>query len=183
MQLQGKRIAILAESQYQEMELWYPYYRFIEAGADVDVVAPEAGKTYQSKMGYPVTANVGIDEANVADYDAVVVPGGFAPDFMRRTPAMVDFVRRADEAGRIVAAICHAGWLLASAGAIRGRQATCFFGIKDDLVNAGAEYLDQEVVRDGNVITSRAPADLPAFCRQIIGALIEVETPKEVVRA
>lgn len=182
MELSGKRIAILAENQYQEMELWYPYYRFIEAGARVDVVAPEAGKSYSSKLGYPVKATVAVSEAEASQYDAVVVPGGFAPDYMRRTPAMVEFVRRANEQGKVVAAICHAGWMLASADVVRGKQATCFFGIKDDLVNAGALYLDQEVVRDGNVITSRTPDDLPAFCREIIKALVQAQVPKEAAR-
>ena len=184
MELTGKRIAVLAENQYQEMELWYPYYRFTEAGARVDIVAPEAGKTYTSKLGYPVKATVSIDEARVSVYDAVVVPGGYAPDVMRRIPAMVRFVREAHDQGKVVAAICHAGWMLASADIVRGKQATCFSSIKDDLVNAGAKYVDQAVVRDGNLITSRVPDDLPAFCREIIGALsqIEVEAHKQAAR-
>ena len=183
MDLRGKRIAILAENQYQEMELWYPYYRFQEAGAQVDVVAPEAGQTYTSKLGYPVKSTVKVDSANAYDYAAVIVPGGYAPDYMRRTPAMVGFVRAAHDEGKIVAAICHAGWMLVSADIVRGRRATCFFSIKDDLVHAGAEYLDQEVVRDGNLITSRAPDDLPYFCREIMNALIEAEVPAQPARA
>ncbi|MFQ5873172.1 MAG: type 1 glutamine amidotransferase domain-containing protein, partial [Dehalococcoidia bacterium] len=151
-------------------------------GARVDIVAPQAGATYKSKLGYPVKATVGIDSAKASEYDAVIVPGGYAPDYMRRTPAMVDFVRAADQEGKIVAAICHAGWMLISAGIVRGRRATCFFSIKDDLVNAGAEYLDQAVVRDGNLITSRVPDDLPAFCREIIEALAEVGAPRQTTR-
>ena len=183
MNMQEKRIAILAENQYQEMELWYPYYRFVEAGAQVDIVAPEAGQTYSSKLGYPVKSTTSIHSANASAYDAVIVPGGYAPDYMRRTPAMVDFVRAAHDSGKIVAAICHAGWILVSADIVRGKRATCFFSIKDDLINAGAEYLDQQVVRDGNLITSRVPNDLPFFCREIINALVEVETPKQPTRA
>ena len=177
MDLSGKRIAVLAENQYQEMELWYSYYRFVEAGAQVDVVAPEAGATYKSKLGYPVRSTMAAHEAEVSDYDAVIVPGGFAPDYMRRSEAMVQFVREMDRRGKVVAAICHAGWMLVSADVVRGRRATSFHSIRDDLVNAGAEYLDQEVVRDGNLITSRVPDDLPAFCREIIGALAPVEAP------
>jgi protease I len=118
-----------------------------------------------------VKADCGAEEVKAADFDAVIIPGGYAPDHMRRNKAMVDLVREAVQQKKIVAAICHAGWMLASAGVLRGRKATCYIAIKDDVVNAGAEYLDQEVVRDGNLITSRFPADLPAFCRTIIAAL------------
>ena len=182
MDLSGKRIAVLAENQYQEMELWYSYYRFVEAGARVDIVAPEAGATYKSKLGYPVQSTVAAHEAEPSDYDAVIVPGGFAPDYMRRSEAMVQFVREMDQQGKVVAAICHAGWMLVSADVIRGRRATCFHSIRDDLVDAGAEYLDEEVVRDGNLITSRVPDDLPAFCREIIGALTGIEAPAQTAK-
>ena len=110
-------------------------------------------------------------QVSAADFDAVIIPGGYAPDLMRRYPDMVRLVREAFEAGVVVAAICHAGWMLVSAGVLKGKEATCFFAIKDDLVNAGAIYLDQEVVVDGNLITSRTPTDLPAFCRAIVAAL------------
>ncbi|MFQ5934395.1 MAG: type 1 glutamine amidotransferase domain-containing protein [Dehalococcoidia bacterium] len=182
MELSGTKIAILAEDQYQEMELWYPYYRFTEAGAQVEVVAPEAGKSYSSKLGYPVRCTVSVHEADPSRYDALVIPGGFAPDLMRRTEAMIDFVRRANTQGLVVAAICHAGWMLASADIVRGKKVTCFFGIKDDLINAGAIYVDQEVVQDGTIITSRVPDDLPAFCREIIRALVEVGASEETAR-
>ena len=170
MRLKGKRIAILAENLYQEMELWVPYYRFREEGAEVKVVGTGA-KSYTSKMGYPVNADVSAEEVNVADLDAVIIPGGYAPDMMRRSAAMVMLVRDAFQKGKVVAAICHAGWMLCSAGVLKGKTATGFHSIKDDLVNAGARYVDQEVVVDGNLITSREPKDLPAFCREIIKAL------------
>ncbi|MBC7223019.1 MAG: type 1 glutamine amidotransferase [Anaerolineae bacterium] len=173
MEAQGKKVAILAEDLYEDPELWYPYYRMREAGAEVVVVGPQAGATYQSKHGYPVQSDVAAADVRGTDFDAVIVPGGFSPDRMRRSPDMVRLVREAYEAGKIVAAICHGPWMLISAGAVRGRRATCFFAIKDDLVNGGATYVDQEVVRDGNVITSRTPADLPAFCRTILAALGE----------
>jgi protease I len=115
--------------------------------------------------------DIAADDVSAADFDAVIVPGGYAPDLMRRRKAMVDLVRDAHKQGKVVAAICHAGWMLVSAGIARGKRATCFFSIKDDLVAAGANYVDEEVVQDGNLITSRTPRDLPAFCRTIIAAL------------
>lgn len=171
MELKGKTVVVLAEDNYQEMELWYPVYRMREAGAKVIVAGSGRTDTFKSKAGYPVKADTTADRIDVKAIDAVIIPGGYAPDMMRRYPPMIDLVREADRQGKIVAAICHAGWMLASAGIVRGRTATCFFAIKDDLINAGAEYVDREVVRDGNLITSRVPDDLPAFCREIIAAL------------
>lgn len=171
MSLEGRTVAILAEDSYQELELWYPLLRLREAGARVLVVGSERGRTYASKYGYPVTADLSAEEADAARLDAIVIPGGYAPDRMRRHPAMVDLVREVHARGGVVAAICHAGWMLCSADIVRGRQVTCFPSIRDDLVNAGAHYVDQEVVRDGTIITSRQPEDLPAFCREIIAAL------------
>lgn len=173
MDLKGKRVAILAENMYQELELWYPLLRLREAGAETFVVGSGSAKEYKSKLGYPVDVDRTADEVKASEIDAVVIPGGYSPDLMRRYPAMVKLVRDANEQGKVVAAICHAGWMLASADVLRGKKATCFFAIKDDLVNAGAIYIDAEVVRDGNLITSRMPSDLPAFCRTIIEALSE----------
>jgi protease I len=170
MQLLGRKIAVLAEQQYEDLELWYPVLRFREEGAQVEIVG--AGQaSYPSKHGYPVKVTVQADQVQGTDFDAVLIPGGYAPDHMRRHPAMVTLVKNAAAAGRIVAAICHGGWLLCSARCLEGKQVTGFFAIRDDLENAGASYLDAEVVRDGNLITSRQPADLPAFCRAIIEAL------------
>jgi protease I len=171
-ELTGKKIAILVETLYEDQELWYPFYRMKEAGAEVHVVGPRKG-VFESKHGYPVKADSGADEVKAADFDAVIIPGGYAPDHMRRHKAMVELVRDAVQRGKVVAAICHAGWMLASAGVLKGRKATCYIAIRDDVINAGAEYLDREVVRDGNLITSRFPDDLPAFCRTIITALRE----------
>jgi len=169
--LEGKTIAILVENFYEDQELWYPFFRMREAGARVLVVGPESGRTYTSKYGYPVTSDKGIGEVKAGEVDAVIIPGGYAPDHMRRHPAMVALVREAALHGKVVAAICHAGWMLASAEVLQGKNVTGFFAIKDDLVHAGALYQDAEVVVDGNIITSRQPGDLPAFCRAIIGAL------------
>jgi protease I len=173
MDLKGKRVAVLAENMYQELELWYPLLRLREAGAETFVVGTGSADTYTSKHGYPVQVDMVAEQVSAGDVDAVVVPGGYAPDLMRRYPAMVQLVREVFEQGKIVAAICHAGWMLASADVLKGKEATCFFAIKDDLVNAGATYVDAEVIRDGNLITSRMPSDLPAFCRTIIEALGE----------
>lgn len=136
----------------------------------IDTVAPEK-KTYKSKHGAPATATVTAANALGEDYDALVIPGGFSPDKMRRSKEMVELVKKVYDAGKPVAAICHGPWMLVSAGALKGRRTTCFFSIKDDVINAGGEYVDEEVVRDGNVITSRHPADLPAFCRTLIEAI------------
>ncbi|MFQ6672828.1 MAG: type 1 glutamine amidotransferase domain-containing protein, partial [Candidatus Tectimicrobiota bacterium] len=165
-----KRVAVLAANLYEDTELWVPYYRLMEEGAQVDVVAAKKG-TYTSKYGYPVKATVEAKEARAATYDAVVIPGGYAPDHMRRSPELVDFVRAVHGAGKVVAAICHAGWMLVSAGILQGKTVTSFFAIRDDMVNAGATWVDKEVVVDGALITSRHPADLPAFCRELIRAL------------
>ena len=171
MSLTSKRVAILAENLYQEMELWVPYYRLKEEGAEVKVVGAAGAKSCASKHGYPVTVDLQADAVSAVEFDAVIVPGGYAPDMMRRHDAMVRLVREAAQHGKVVAAICHAGWMLASAGVIKGRKVTSFFSIKDDMVNAGGEWVDQEVVVDGNLITSRKPDDLPAFCREIVKAL------------
>ena len=170
MELKGKSIAILIEDMYNEFEFWYPYYRMKEAGANVTVVGTGA-KEYHSKIGLPAPGGTSAGSVNAVDFDAVIVPGGFAPDRMRRSADLLKFVRDVFQQGKVVAAICHAGWVLVSAGVLKGKRATCFFAIKDDVVNAGANYVDQEVVRDGNLITSRMPDDLPAFCREIIAAL------------
>lgn len=173
MNLEGKKVAVLVEQMYQEMEFWYPYYRLTEAGASVTSVGPQAGTTYPSKHGYPARAEVSAGDVKGADFDALVIPGGYAPDHMRRDPAMIDLVRDAFQAGKVVAFICHAAWLPISAGILEGKMATCFFSVKDDLVNAGATYVDEPVVCDGNLISSRKPDDLPHFCRAIIETLSE----------
>ncbi len=167
----GKRAAILVEQQYQEMEVWYPLYRLKEAGCQVTVVGPEAGKTYPSKLGYPAKSDKAAEDVRADDFDVVVIPGGFAPDFIRRTPAMIKLVADMAEKGKILAAICHGPWVLCSTKALKGKKATCFFAIKDDVINAGATYVDEEVCRDGNLITSRKPDDLPAFMTAVLAAL------------
>ncbi len=169
--LQGKRVAIFAEDLYEDLELWYPLLRLSEEGAETVVVGSGNAKEYHGKYGYPVTVDKDIQEVDVEQFDAVVIPGGYAPDRMRRHAAMVNFVREMAQHGKIVAAICHGGWMLASAEVVAGKTVTSFFAIKDDLVHAGAIYEDAEVVVDGNLITSRKPSDLPAFLAAIIAGL------------
>ena len=173
MDSKAKRVAVLVEQQYQEMEVWYPVYRLREAGCQVTLVGPAAGETYPSKLGYPAKSDKAAADVSANDFDAVVIPGGFAPDFIRRTEAMIRLVSDMADHGKVVAAICHGPWVLCSTQALKGKKATCFFAIKDDVVNAGAKYVDQEVVRDGNVITSRKPDDLPAFLTAILQAMRE----------
>lgn len=167
MELDGKRVILLTENMFNDLEFWYPYYRLKEAGATVTVVGSTAA-VYTGKAGTTVTADAGAETVAIGDYDGLVIPGGYAPDLMRRHPAMVALVRDCFLANKPLAAICHAGWMLASAKILKDRQVTSFFAIKDDLIHAGAEWLDAEVVVDGNLITSRTPDDLPAFMRAII---------------
>ncbi|MBI2850942.1 MAG: type 1 glutamine amidotransferase [Chloroflexi bacterium] len=171
MELEGKRIALFAEDRYQTLELWYPLLRFREAGAEVTVIGRDKGRVHTSENGYEVTAAMAAKEAKVEDYDAVIIPGGYAPDLMRRNPAMVKLVKEAHSQGKVVAAICHAGWMLASADIIRGKRVTSFHSIRDDMTNAGGIWEDKPVVHDGQLITSRMPDDLPYFCKEIILAL------------
>lgn len=166
------QVAVLVEANYQDMEVWVPLYRLQEAGYDTVVVAPRPG-TYQSKHGYPCMAAAVASELDASDFAGVVVPGGWAPDRLRQDPGVTRFVKALADSGKVVAAICHAGWVLVSAGICSGRRMTAYKAIKDDMVNAGAEFVDEEVVRDGNIITSRTPDDLPAFCRELVKALDE----------
>jgi protease I len=171
MELSGKKMVIAVENMFNTHEFWYPFFRLKEAGCEVVVMGSGSAETYSGKPGTEVTVDVNADQVSAADYDGIVIPGGYAPDFMRRYPKMVQLVRDFNAAGKVVAAICHAGWMLASAEIIQDRTVTSVFAIKDDLIHAGANWVDQEVVVDGNLITSRTPDDLPAFMRAIIEAL------------
>jgi protease I len=166
-----KKIAVLIEDSYQVLEVWYPYLRLSEEGFKTVLVGTGRKKEYLSKEGYPAPEELSIKKVSAQDFDAVVIPGGYAPDILRRDKDILKFVKNIFEEGRLVAAICHGGWVAASAGILKGKKTTCFFAIKDDIINAGASYIDKEVVVDSNLITSRNPYDLPCFCREIINFL------------
>jgi protease I len=168
-----KRIAVLVEKFYEDLELWYPVLRLREAGHDVKIVGPKKGETYASKHGYPAKADTAAADVTASDFDAIIIPGGYSPDHMRRHKAMVDLVTTAAEQGKILAAICHGPWMLCSARCLSGKRTTGFFAIRDDVENAGGVWVDEACVRDGNIITSRTPDDLPAFMQGILGALGE----------
>ncbi len=165
------RVAVLTADMFEDVELWYPYYRLLEEGHQVDLVGCKAGVTHTGKKGTSAEASVSASDLDPDDVDAIVVPGGFSPDYMRRCPSMVGLVRAVGEAEKPVAAICHGPWMLASAGLVSGRRVTSYPSIRDDVVNAGGDWSDEEVVTDGNIITSRRPADLPAFMRTVVEAL------------
>jgi protease I len=162
-----KKIAVLIEDDFNEFELIYPYYRLKEAGFESILIGPE-NKLYHSKNGLQMKSEKSIGEINFDEFDGVVIPGGYAPDRLRRNEKILEFVKKMFDNSKLVASICHAGWVLISARVVNGLMVTGAPSIKDDLKNAGAKYKDLEVVVDENVITSRGPADLPAFLREIL---------------
>ncbi len=161
-----KNVVILVESGFDDVEFIVPYYRFLEAGFDVKIIAPSTG-TFRGKVGLKAEA-VGINEAKLEHVDMVFIPGGHAPDRLRRYPQIIDFVREAYENGAVIGAICHAPHVLISAGITKGRKITSFFSIKDDVMNSGAEWVDAPVVVDERIVTARFPADLPVFLPELI---------------
>lgn len=169
--LDKKRLLILVGDIYEDLELWYPKLRLEEAGAIVVLAGPEEGVTYQGKHGYPCVSDARIADMIEADFDGIVLPGGFMPDKLRRDPAVKELIRAFDDAGKPIAAICHGGWLAISAQVYRGVRVTGSPGIKDDLENAGAFWEDAPVVVDRHFVSSRNPADLPAFCKALISLL------------
>ena len=166
--LAGRSYLMFVEDVYEDLELWYPKLRLIEAGAHVVVAGPKAETKYAGKHGYPCVSDAAIADVSAADFHGLVIPGGFAPDKLRRDERVLTIVRQTREAGRLIAAICHGGWIPISAGVYRGVRVTGSPGIKDDLINAGAVWEDEEVVTDGPFVCSRRPDDLPAFCRAIL---------------
>jgi len=170
MTLKGKRVLIFAAAHYEDLELWYPKIRLEEEGA-ATTVAGMGETTYQGKRGYPITVDANVDQVEASDFDALVIPGGFAPDQLRRSDKVLRLTREIYQAGKPVAFICHAGWVPISAKILTGRRATSVRAIKDDMENAGVVWEDSAVVVDGNLISSRTPADLPQFCKALIAAL------------
>lgn len=167
-----KTILTFVDDVYEDLELWYPRLRLEEEGWNVVVAGPKAGSIYKGKHGYPCKADIDIgDVEQPLDYDGLLVPGGFAPDRLRRDANVLNIVRVLHEARRPIAFICHAGWILISANVLRGRRATSTVGIRDDMVNAGATWVDEALVVDGHLISSRTPADLPVFAAALVRAL------------
>ncbi len=166
-----KRIAFLATDGYEDLELHYPRIRLNEAGYETELISLHR-REIKGKYGYPIRPNKLIREANPNDYDGVIIPGGTKnPDYLRRDKDILNFVTKIDEDGRLVGAICHAGWVLISAKIVRDRKATSYFAIKDDMINAGALFEDSPVVIDKNLITSRTPDDLPDFMKAVLNYL------------
>lgn len=168
-----KRVAVLVEDLYQVLEVWYPILRLKESNIEAVAVGTGTKESYGSKEGYPCKVHTSIDKVYTKDFDGVIIPGGYAPDILRRFPKVIDFVREIFLEGKVVGSICHGGWVLVSADIVRGKKATCFFAIKDDLIAAGAKYIDAEVVVDKNLVTSRKPEDLTAFMVEMIRLLKE----------
>jgi protease I len=168
--LKGKRAAIIAADEFEDLELFYPMYRFQEEGIETTVVGLTKEKI-KGKRGYPITPHASIDQVRAEDFDFLVVPGGKSPERLRLNQKILEFVRDFDREGKVIAAICHAGQVLASAGIVKGRTMTCVMGIRDDMINAGAHYVDKAAVRDGNLVTSRVPSDLSEFARLTLEAL------------
>jgi protease I len=168
--LTGKRVLFFVAPLYEDLELWYPKIRLEEEGATC-VVAGLGEKSYLGKRGYPITPDATVDEVTAAEFDALVIPGGYAPDILRRSARVLELTRQIHAAGKPIAFICHAGWVPISAGIVRGKRGTSVGAIRDDLVNAGMIWEDAPVVVDGNMITSRTPADLPHFSRALLKAL------------
>ena len=169
--LSGRKVLTFVHHVYEDLELWYPKLRLIEEGAEVTVAGPEADTQYAGKNGYPCRSDVAITSVEAENFDALVIPGGFAPDKLRRDEKVLQLTREFHQAGKPVAHICHAGWIPISARIVKGFRCTSTPAIKDDLINAGAEWVDEEVVVDRNQISSRNPNDLPAFCREIIAMM------------
>jgi len=175
MRLKNKRIAVFLENGFEDLEFWVTVMRLREEGARVTVVSPEAGKTYIGKNGLSAKSDVTAGDVSARDLDAVVVPGGWAPDKLRRYPAVAGLVREVHDQGKIVGLICHAGLVGISAGIVKGRKATGSLGIKDDLVNAGATWVDKPAFRDGNIVWGRVVDDIPDFCRELVAAIAQQE--------
>lgn len=173
MNLKNQKILILVADEYEDMELQYPKYRMMEEGAKVMIAGEKAKEVYLGKKGYPCESQISFDQVNVDDYIALIIPGGYAPDKLRKIPKVLEIIRKFNEQKKLIAFICHAGWIPISANIIRGIKCTSYMAIKDDMVNAGAKWIDEPVVIDQNFISSRFPDDLPHFCSAIIHYLKE----------
>jgi protease I len=173
MRLQNKRVGIFVEEGFEDLEFWVPVMRLREEGAQVTVIGTGRADRFQGKHCLEAKPDVAAEQASADDFDALVVPGGWGPDKLRRYPSVLNLVRDADQQGKIIGAICHAGWVLASAGIVEGHRATGSEGIKDDMINAGATWVDEAAFRDDNLVWGRVVEDIPAFCRELVAAIEE----------
>src|SRR5690625_5047567 len=173
MRLKGKKVIALVEENFEDLEHWYPVLRLREEGAQVDIVGPEAKKTYNGKHGVPAETDYAFADIQANDYDGILVPGGWAPDKLRRYYEVITFIQDMNAAKKPIGQICHAGWVLISANILQGRKVTSTPAIKDDITNAGATWLDEEVVVDGHLISSRRPPDLPPYVKAFADKLAE----------
>jgi protease I len=169
MELKNKRFVAIIHQIFEDLELWYPVIRLREAGAEVVLAGEKSGNQYTGKNGVPATADIGYDDLNAEEFDGLIIPGGYAPDKMRRYPKVLEFVKQMDDAGKPIGIICHAGWVTISANILKGRKITSVGTIKDDMVNAGANWVDEQVVVDKNLVSSRTPADLPEYMKAYLG--------------
>ncbi|HLQ73187.1 MAG TPA: type 1 glutamine amidotransferase domain-containing protein [Bacillota bacterium] len=167
MRLEGKKVLTVLDDNFNDLELWYPVYRLQEEGATTHFAGPEADKQYKGQFGIPATSDFAYADINPDDYDALLIPGGWAPDKIRRFPEALDIVRAMDKAGKTIGSICHAGWVLVSADVLKGVKSTSTPAIKDDMANAGADWVNEETVVDGHMISSRSPADMPVYVKAI----------------
>ncbi len=177
MKVSDARVLILTANLYQEIEFWYPVMRFRELGARVTIASLATGETYGSKLGYPVQADVSVNDIDPAQFDVLIIPGGLAPEALRTSAGTLDLVRKSFEQDKVVAAICHAPWVLVSAGVIQGRRVTCVGPVRDDVINGGGDYVDQSIVVDGHLVTGQLPNDVPGFCQAIIEQIESLPAP------
>lgn len=171
MDLSGKKILAFVDEEFEDLELWYPVLRLRETGARVDIAGSRGNQVYHGKYGVPITSDYAFEDVRSEDYAGLYVPGGWAPDKLRRYPDVLRLTREFHEAGKPIAQICHAGWVLISAKIVKGYTMTSTPGIRDDLENAGAVWVDEEVVVDRNIISGRRPPDLPAFSLAFVRVL------------
>lgn len=173
MRLQNKKVIALVDDEFEDLELWYPILRLREEGAEVHLIGKEAKKTYIGKYGVPAESDYSFSDIQAEDYDAILVPGGWAPDKLRRYEEVLNFIRIMNESKKPIGQICHAGWVLISAKILDGKNVTSTPGIKDDMTNAGANWSDEAVVVDGHLISSRRPPDLPPYVKAFADKLAE----------
>ncbi|HKL61558.1 MAG TPA: type 1 glutamine amidotransferase domain-containing protein [Acholeplasma sp.] len=169
--LKGKKVLTIVSKDFDDLEMFYPLIRLQEAGATVEVAAELESTEYKGKYGLTIKSDLSFDKVDITKYDALLIPGGWSPDYLRRLPKVIDFVKYMDKEKRIIGIICHAGWVLASANILTGVNVTSTPGIKDDLINAKAIWHDTEAIRDGHIISARRPPDLIFYLPLLIDAL------------